>query len=156
LRDDGLLLSPARAREWWWWLQTFTSFGVGGSMWLVVGVEQLRQFQERRHEAGRRAQLDELDHYVAACTREALLLANPTAQTRHIRVAKPVVIERAASLVQSGERWNATWVDGADLVLAPGQSARLRYVTTPGVWGAELAFDLDVGNIQGWVSCPLR
>jgi hypothetical protein len=153
-RKDGLLLT--RAREWRLGLETITSIGVGCFMFAIVAVEHIRQYQERKQEAAERARWAELQRYVVDCTHAALRLGNPGAEPRRIHVGKPVVIERTGLLTAPDERWNATWLDPADILLAPGHDVTLRYQTTPGVWGAELTFDLDLGNLRGRVGCRIK
>jgi hypothetical protein len=173
-RDDGLLFSPGRARERWLWLNTWGSIGLGVILFSVVAVDWIGRYLERVRVAEARARQVELLRYVAGCTRETLTLANRGSVSRRIKVAKLALVERTATLMAPDERWNATLRDPAEAVLGPGQSATLRFDSTPGVCGTvsaravsltfaptrpyrcDLELDLDIGDLHDRVACKIE
>jgi hypothetical protein len=172
-RDDGLLFSPGRARERWLWINTWGSIGLAVIFFSVVGVDSLTGYIESVREARARARQLELQRYVAGCTRETLTLQNPASVSRRIKVARLALVEATVALMGSEKPWHATLRDPAEVVLDPGQSAILRFDSTPGVCGTtigggslrfslttpyecDLELDLDLGDLRDRVACKIN
>lgn len=169
LRKDGLLFSPARGREWWLWINTWGSIALGAILITVVAADAVGGYFERVREAEERARQEELHRYVARCTRQSVILHNPGPDSRRIKLAKLALVESQVALMGREDRWKATLRDPGEVVLAPGQTATLRYESTPGVcdrivsafsltapYECNLEFDVDIGNLNDRIACRIK
>jgi hypothetical protein len=158
-RREAMMLSTARARERFLWVNAFGSIALGALLFAVMDVELFHLLQRRAR-----------DELVASidreCTSHTLVLKNIGNEARTVSVSDPLLLEFAGYFGERPERWMAHFTDETTRVLQPGERAYITFdaggacdsPAHPSLRSSHctLAFDLTMGLVHERVSCGIN